>query len=607
MASRIEDYALIGNCGSAALVGRNGSIDWAAMPRFDSGAFFAALLGTEENGFWKIAPTSEAIVTRRYRDSTLVLETRFETADGVVVLVDGMTWRDHSGDLVRLVRCEKGRVALRFELCIRFDYGAVVPWVTRLDDDRITAVAGPERLTLAASVPLRGEGMRTIAEFDLAAGENAAFSLGWSPSYWPVPNSIEPLAALDEEAERARAWSNRGRAEVPERWAALVQRSALTLKALTHRDTGGIVAAPTTSLPEQLGGSRNWDYRFCWLRDATLTLYALMNTGFIDEATAWRDWLVRAIAGSPEQVQIMYGIAGERRLDEYEIPWLGGYEGSRPVRVGNGASTQLQLDVFGEVMDAMYQARRLGMPLDEPSWRQQVALMGYLDTIWSRPDAGIWEIRGPARHFTHSKVMAWVAYDRAVRSVEGDKLDGPVEAWRATRDAIHAEVCAEGYDETLGTFTQFYGSAELDASLLLIALVGFLPIDDPRVVRTVAAIERALLRDGFVMRYRPESNVDGLAGQDEGAFLPCSFWLVDNYAMMGRTAEAEALFERLAGLCNDVGLLSEEYDVAAQRQVGNFPQAFTHVGLINSAHNLALSIGPAQHRSEGAGMASAAA
>lgn len=602
MASRIEDYALIGNCASAALVGKDGSIDWAAIPRFDSPAFFAALLGDADNGRWQIAPAGPYTVTRRYRPGTLILETRFETPDGVVLLTDGMTRRDHAGDIMRLVRCESGQVPMRLDLCIRFEYGAVVPWVTKLDDGRLTAVAGPDRLTLATEVELRGEGMHSVADFTLKAGEEATFSLGWAPSYWPVPDAADPRAAIERAARVALDWSSRRKLDGPERWRDLVERSALTLKALTHFETGGIVAAPTTSLPEAIGGSRNWDYRFCWLRDATLTLYALMNTGFVEEAAEWRGWLTRAIAGSPEQVQIMYGVAGERRLDEFELPWLAGYEGSRPVRVGNAASGQLQLDVFGEVMDAMYQARRMGMAPDRNYWQLQCALMGYLDKIWDKPDAGIWEIRGEPRHFTHSKVMAWVAYDRAVRSVEDDALEGPIDTWRAARDAIHAQVCAEGYNEALGTFTQSYGSTELDASLLLIALVGFLPIDDPRVVRTVAAIEKDLMQDGFVLRYRPESQVDGLAGETEGAFLPCSFWLVDNYALMGRTEEAEAMFERLAGLCNDVGLLSEEYDIGRRRQVGNFPQAFTHVGLINSAHNLGLATGPAAHRAEGTAM-----
>lgn len=599
MALLIEDYALIGNCASAALVGKDGSIDWLSLPRFDHGAFFAALLGTADNGRWRIAPVADdPTVTRRYREGTLVLETRFETADGVVVLTDCMTRRNNHADVVRIARCESGRVDMQMDLCIRFDYGAVVPWVTRLDDGRITAVAGPDRLTLATQVEVRGEDMRTVADFTLVAGEEVDFSLGWAPSFAPVPDAVDAQDIVASSTAIWREWSDLNTIEgLPER-KALVLRSAITLKALTHFETGGIIAAPTTSLPEALGGARNWDYRFCWLRDATLTLYALMNTGFIEEAAAWRTWLTRAIAGSPEQMQIMYGVAGERRLDEYELPWLAGYEKSRPVRIGNAASGQLQLDVFGEVMDAMFQARRMGMAADQNYWRMQCGLMSYLDRVWAGPDAGIWEIRGPARQFTHSKVMAWVAYDRAVRSVEEDGLDGPVDDWRATRDAIHAQVCAQGYNADLGYFTQYYGSTELDASLLLIALVGFLPCDDPRVVRTVAAIETHLLRDGFVLRYDTQSKVDGLSGE-EGAFLPCSFWLVDNYALMGRDDEAERMFDRLAGLANDVGLLSEEYDVKARRQVGNFPQAFTHVALINSAHNLSRANGPAQHRSAG--------
>ncbi len=599
MASLIEDYALIGNCESAALVGKDGSIDWMSLPRFDSPAFFAALLGDESNGHWRIAPLAGSPkVTRRYRPGTLVLETRFETSEGVVVLTDCMTRREGRADLVRLVRCESGRVALHMDLVIRFDYGSVVPWVTRTDDGRVTAVAGPDRLTLATLVEVRGEDMRTVADFTLEAGQSADFSLHWAPSYWAVPSAVDPATVIEAAADAWQQWSKRNKINGSPRRRELVLRSAITLKALTHFETGGIVAAPTTSLPEALGGERNWDYRFCWLRDATLTLYALMNTGFIEEAGLWRHWLTRAIAGSPEQMQIMYGVAGERRLDEYELPWLSGYENSKPVRVGNAASTQLQLDVYGEVADALYQARRLGLPGDDNAWRLTCSLMSHLDTIWAKPDAGIWEIRGPARNFTHSKVMVWVAYDRAVRAIEDFGLEGPLEAWRATREAVHAQVCAQGYNADLGYFTQYYGSTELDASLLLIPLVGFLPAEDPRVVRTVEAIEKHLLKGGFVLRYNTDSKVDGLSGH-EGAFLPCSFWLVDNYAMMGRLDEANTMFDRLAGLCNDVGLLSEEYDVEARRQVGNFPQAFTHVALINSATNLAgREDGTAQHRAQ---------
>ena len=599
MTKRIEDYALIGNGASAALVAKDGSIDWASMPRFDSPAFFAALLGDDENGRWLIAPQGEATVSRRYLDGSLILETRFDTPDGVVTLTDGMTRGAQGGDLIRVVRCEKGRVAMRTALSVRFDYGSIVPWVARLDDGRLSAVAGPDRLTLTSTVELRGEGMQSVAQWTLAEGETTTFGLTYAPSYVPVPPPLDAAAGFAKALEISRDWTAKFNAPVHAKWRPLVIRSALTLKALTHFETGGIVAAPTTSLPESLGGARNWDYRFCWLRDATLTLFALMNTGFIEEAAAWRVWLTRAIAGAPDEVQIMYGVAGERRLEEYTVPWLAGYEGSKPVRVGNAASGQVQLDVFGEVLDAMYQARRMGMEADQGYWRVQCGLMSHLDKIWREPDAGIWEIRGEPRHFTHSKVMAWVAYDRAVRSVEQDPLDGPVDAWRQTRDEMHEQICREGFDAEINSFTQSYGDKELDASLLLLPLVGFLPIDDPRVVGTVQAIEKTLIRDGFVLRYDTSKRVDGLAGDEEGAFLPCSFWLVDVYALQGRFEEAEALFERLAGLCNDVGLLSEEYDVRRRRLVGNFPQAFSHVGLINSALNISRGASPAKNRAEG--------
>ncbi len=597
MPSRIEDYAVIGNCASAALVGKDGSIDWMSLPRFDSAAFFACLLGGPENGRWLIAPVEAATVTRRYRPSTLVLETRFETPTGVVTVIDCMGRRTDQSHLVRLVRGESGSVPMRLELGVRFDYGLVVPWVRRLEDGRLSAVAGPDRLTMATTVPTRGQDMQTVGEFVVSAGEEVPFSMCWSPSYLPIPPAVDPKTVIEHTAKSWSDWSETHWKNDGHPWSELVLRSVMTLKALTHFETGGIVAAVTTSLPEQLGGARNWDYRYCWLRDATLTLYALLNTGYVEEACAWRDWLVRAIAGAPEQMQIMYGVAGERRLEEFELPWLKGYEGATPVRVGNAASEQLQLDVFGEVLDAMYQARRFGMPPDEFGWAIESALVNHLDTIWQQPDDGIWEIRGQRRQFTHSKVMAWVAFDRAIRSAEEFGLNGDLERWRATRDAIRAQVLDKGYDAERGTFTQSYGSKELDASLLLIALVGFLPATDTRVIGTIAAIEADLLRDGFVLRYDTGSAVDGLTGE-EGAFLPCSFWLVDNYTLMGRWDEAKAMFERLIGLCNDVGLLSEEYDVRAKRQVGNFPQAFTHVALINSAHNLWRGDGPAQHRSD---------
>ena len=599
MALRIEDYALIGNCESAALVGRDGSIDWMSLPRFDSHACFAALLGTPENGRWQIAPAVPVTrVTRRYRDSTLVLETRFETEVGVVVLIDAMGRRDGHGDVVRLVRGEEGAVPMRIEIVLRPGYGTVVPWVSRLADGRIAAVAGPDRFVLDTKVPLRGEAFRTVGEFTAEAGIETPFTLTWSPSFHPVPQAVDAAQIVELVTEDWTDWTKSHRTEMAGDFVGIVQRSLITLKALTHYETGGIVAAPTTSLPEQLGGPRNWDYRYCWLRDATLTLYALLTSGFLDEASAWRDWLIRAIAGSPDQMQIMYGIAGERRLEEYEVPWLTGYEGATPVRIGNAAAGQLQLDVYGEVLDAMYQARRLGLAPDANGWNLERALVNHLETIWQQPDEGIWEVRGGRKHFTASKVMVWAAFDRAIRSVEEFELDGPVERWREIRAEVHRQVCQEGFDAERGHFTQYYGGTALDASLLLMPMVGFLPADDPRVVGTVRAIEEHLLEDGFVKRYEEAGNVDGLAGGHEGAFLPCSFWLADNYVLMGRVDEARALFERLVALCNDVGLLSEEYDSIAKRQVGNFPQAFTHVALINTAHNLSRDFGPAQHRAE---------
>ena len=599
MALRIEDYALIGNCESAALVGRDGSIDWLALPRFDSHASFAALLGGPENGRWQIAPAVPVkAVTRRYREGTLVLETRFETEAGAVVLTDAMGRRDGHGDLVRLVRAESGSVPMRVEIVLRPGYGAVVPWVSRLADGRVAAVAGPDRFVLDTRVELHGADFRTLGEFIAEAGAETAFTLTWSPSYHPVPQAVDAAQIVELVTEDWTDWTKSHRTEMAGDWVEVVQRSLITLKALTHYETGGIVAAPTTSLPEQLGGPRNWDYRYCWLRDATLTLYALLTSGFLEEASAWRDWLIRAIAGSPDQMQIMYGIAGERRLEEFEVPWLSGYEGAKPVRIGNAAAGQLQLDVYGEVLDAMYQARRLGLAPDDNGWNLERALVGHLETIWREPDEGIWEVRGGRKHFTASKVMVWAAFDRAIRSVEEFGLAGPVDRWRAVRDEVHREVCTRGFNAEKGCFTQFYGSTALDASLLLMPMVGFLPADDPRVVATVRAIEVELVEDGFVKRYDEKGNVDGLSGGHEGAFLPCSFWLADNYVLMGRLDEARALFERLIALRNDVGLMSEEYDSIARRQVGNFPQAFTHVALINTAHNLSREFGPAQHRAE---------
>ena len=596
MPGLIESYAVIGNCETAALVGRDGSIDWLGLPRFDSAACFAALLGGPENGRWQIAPSSSPLqVTRRYQQGSLILETEFETADGRIVLVDYMGRRDAGTDLVRLVRGVRGRIQMRMELTIRFEYGSVIPWVRRLDDGRLTAVAGPDRLTLATPAAVHGEGLSTIAEFEVGEGEEIPFSLTWSPSFRAIPEPADAGAVLDIVSGFWREWSKAHSIEGSGEWAEAVLRSALTLKALMHFETGGIIAAATTSLPEQLGGARNWDYRFCWLRDATITLYALMNSGFIDEAQAWREWLLRAVAGNPAQMQIMYGIAGERRLTEYEITWLRGYEDAAPVRIGNAASDQLQLDVYGEVLDALYQARRMGLPFSEAAWDLERALLGHLETIWDQPDEGMWEVRGGRRHFTHSKVMAWVAFDRAVRSVDEFGLSGPRDKWDALRDRIHAEVCHKGFNAELNSFVQSYGDKELDASLLLLPLVGFLPADDARIQGTVSAIEQHLLKDGFVLRYDTATTVDGLVGE-EGVFLACSFWLADNYILQGRDEDARTLFERLLALRTDLGLLAEEYDLKAKRLVGNFPQAFSHVALINTAHNLTRAFGPAQHR-----------
>jgi GH15 family glucan-1,4-alpha-glucosidase len=589
----LEEYALIGDCQSAALVARDGSIDWLCLPRFDSEACFAALLGGREHGRWRVAPAGGVHrTTRRYRRGTLILETRHETDEGAVLVVDFMPLRGEEPDLVRIVIGERGRVPMRMDLVIRFGYGSIVPWVEQIDGG-LQAIAGPDLLQLLTPVRTRGEDLSTVAEFVVAAGDRVPFILTWFPSHRARRSTIEPERALAETDAFWTDWSASRVDEGP--YAEQVGRSLITLKALTYGPTGGIVAAPTTSLPEALGGPRNWDYRFCWIRDATFTLYALMNAGYNEEAAAWRKWLLRAIAGTPAQLQIMYGIAGERRLSEYEVGWLPGYESSRPVRIGNAASEQLQLDVWGELMDALHLARRTRLGQDAEGWSLQRTLVEYLETIWQEPDQGIWEVRGPRRHFTHSKVMAWVALDRAVRSIEEYGLGGPVDRWRAVRDDIHASVCREGFDSARGSFVQYYGAKDLDASLLMIPMVGFLPPDDERVRGTVRAIEQELLVGGFVTRYSPRRDVDGLAG-GEGAFLPCSFWLADNYVLQGRQQEARDLFERLLGLCNDVGLLSEEYDPVARRLVGNFPQAFSHVSLANTARNVTAERGPAEHR-----------
>ena len=594
--ARIEDYALIGDCRTAALVGRDGSIDWLCWPRFDSAACFAALLGTPQHGRWKIRPSEKITAIRRsYRRDTLILETAFETASGAATLIDFMTLEDGEvSDLIRIVAGKRGRVAMEMELALRFDYGYSVPWVTRLPEGGgIRAIAGPDMVVLRTPVEMHGEGLTTVARFEVGEGERVPFVLAYEPSHLAPPPPIDAQAALETTERFWSAWSC-GCSFAGE-WSEVVRRSLITLKALTYAPTGGIVAAPTTSLPEKIGGVRNWDYRYCWLRDATLTLLALMDAGYFDEAAAWREWLLRAVAGRAEQKQIMYGIAGERRLPEYQLEWLPGYEGSAPVRIGNAAAGQFQLDVYGEVMDALHQARKGGLPGHEPAWAMQRALLENLEGLWHKPDEGIWEVRGPPRHFTHSKVMAWVAADRAVKSVEMFGLEGPVERWRELRRRIHEDVCRNGFHAGRASFVQSYDSEELDASLLLIPLTGFLPVEDPRVRGTIAAIERDLLSDGLLKRYRTSETLDGLP-PGEGTFLICSFWLADAYVLQGRWREARALFERLLGLCNDVGLLAEEYDPLARRQLGNFPQAFSHVGLVNTALNLSQARNPAEQR-----------
>jgi GH15 family glucan-1,4-alpha-glucosidase len=593
LASRIEQYALIGDTQTAALVGDDGSVDWLCAPRFDSPACFAALLGSPDHGRWLIAPARGGSATRRrYRDGTLVLETEFETPDGTVRITDCMPIRDEHIDVVRLVQGVRGRVTMRTELIVRFDYGSIVPWV-RSRAGYFQAVAGPDALVVHSPIHLKGADFRHTAEFEVSEGEVIPFVLTWYPSHHNTPHGADARRAIAETTAWWRQWSERStyRGE----WADLVNRSAVTLKALTYAPTGGLLAAPTTSLPEAIGSVRNWDYRYAWLRDATFSLYALISVGYVDEARRWRDWLVRAVAGSPDQLQIMYGPAGERRLTEFEVSWLPGYESSAPVRVGNAATLQFQLDVYGEVADAFHATDRAGVAPDPATGPLQRALLDFLEHGWRNADEGIWEVRGPRRHFTHSKVMAWVAFDRAVKGIERNRIEWDLPRAKALRDAVHAEVCEQGFDAERNTFVQSYDSPSLDASLLMIPLVGFLPPDDPRVAGTVAAIEHGLLRDGFVERYKSDDGVDGLP-PGEGVFLPCSFWLADNLALMGRMAEARALFERLIGLCNDVGLVSEEYDPSSQRLLGNFPQAMTHVALINTACNLSGERGPARSR-----------
>ena len=593
---RIEDYALIGDCQSAALVSRDGSIDWLCWPRFDSPACFAALLGTPQNGRWRIAPVSEYRSTRRYRRGTMILETDYETADGAVTVIDFMPVRTQNPDLVRMVVGRRGRVKLGLQFIVRFEYGSAVPWVTRLGDHRgIRAVAGPDKLLLCSPVSLHGKDLTTEATFEVNEGERLPFILTYCPSHFKDPQPIDAERALAQCEAFWRQWCER--CSVHGEWSDLVKRSLMTLKALTYAPTGGMVAAPTTSLPEFIGGVRNWDYRYCWLRDATLTLLALMNGGFNEEAIAWREWLARAVAGSPHQMQIMYGLAGERRLDERELDWLPGYEDSTPVRVGNAACAQLQLDVYGEVMDVLHVGRKSGLATHEPVWAVQRALLEHLEKVWTRPDSGLWEVRGPPRHFTYSKVMCWVAFDRAVKAVEHFGQEGPVERWRELRARIHDDVCRNGWNEKRGAFVQFYGCDELDASLLLLPMTGFLPCSDPRVRSTIEAIQRDLTHDGLVMRYRTKESIDGLP-PGEGVFLACSFWLADCLILLGRRDEAYQLFERCCRLANDVGLLAEEYDPRTGRQLGNFPQAFTHVALVNTAMNLSRQSKPVEQRAE---------
>jgi len=593
MSTPIEDYALIGDCKSAALVARNGSIDWLCWPRFDSDACFAALLGAPDHGRWLVAPCQQAKITHRYRPDTLILETQFETDDGAATLVDFMPFRSDHSEIVRLVVGTRGKLKMCTELVLRFGYGAIVPWVTRLENGALRAIAGPDMAVLRSPVHVKGKDMTTVGEFTVSRGETIPFVLTYSRSHKPVPDALDPTAALEATEKFWTEWSAKCRPAGE--WSDAVLRSMITLKALTYGPTGGIVAAPTTSLPERVGGERNWDYRFCWLRDATLTLLGAMHAGYYEEAQAWREWLLRAVAGSPDQLQIMYGIGGERRLAEWVADWLPGYEKSVPVRIGNAAHTQLQLDVFGEIMDVQHQARRCGLSTNESGWDAQIKFLEHLKTIWHGPDQGIWEMRGPAQHFTYSKVMAWVAFDRGIKSAETFGLEGPLDDWRQLREEIYDEVCERGFDKKLGTFVQAYGSDQLDANLLLLPSVGFLPVSDPRIAATISAVEKRLLHGGFVMRYSTDEVEDALP-PGEGAFLACSFWLVDVYILQERYDEAETLFRRLVGLANEVGLLSEEYDPALKRLVGNFPQAFSHLALVNSAYNLTRERKPVHQR-----------
>ncbi|MGF6711839.1 GH15 family glucan-1,4-alpha-glucosidase [Luteibacter sp. W1I16] len=585
MASLIEDYAMLGNCRSAALVARNGSIDWLCLPRFDSASCFAALIGDEGNGRWRVAPADpDAVCTRRYIDGSLILETEWRTATGRARVIDFMPFAGDQVGVTRIVEGIEGRVDFEAVLTIRFDYGNAVPWVSRVDDTTFTAVAGPDMLVVRSPVAVEGEGMHSVARFVVGKGDAVPFMMAWGPSHLPPPAPLDPYAELRDSLAFWEDWSNR--CNDSGEWSDIVRRSLVVLKGLSYLPTGGIVAAPTTSLPEQLGGERNWDYRYCWARDATFVLSALVNAGYHDEASAWRDWVRRAVAGSPDQLQVLYGVAGERRLEEYEVPWLAGYEGAKPVRIGNAASAQFQLDIFGELVGAFAHAIRHGVTLQPEADDVQSVFLEHLAGIWRQPDEGIWEIRGEPRHFVHSKVMAWLAFQRAAEQDRHGRDPAFTRRWRAIADEIKADILAKGVDPERGCFTQSYGSTELDASLLLVTLTDFLPPDDPRITATVRAIEEDLLVEGFVRRYDTRSGVDGLP-PGEGEFLPCSFWLVENYVLLGRFDEARELFKRLIGLANDLGLLAEEYDPRSKRLLGNFPQAFSHVALVNAAFSLA--------------------
>lgn len=597
MPSNIEDYALIGDCETAALVGRDGSIDWLCWPAFDSDACFAAILGSEEHGRWKIAPVGDVEkISRRYWDNTLILETRFTTESGTVAVIDFMPPRGKASDIIRLVRGISGRVKLRMELALRFGFGTDIPWVKKDEDGLgLLAICGPDMTVLRTPVQTRGENMTTVADFEVGEGEAVPFVLTYGPSHLAVPAPLDPAQALQDTQDFWTEWSSRCTYQGENR--DLVMRSLITLKALTYQPTGGIVAAPTTSLPEKLGGARNWDYRFCWLRDATFTLLALMNSGYTQEASCWHSWLLRAVAGAPAHMQIMYGIMGQRRLLEWEADWLPGYEGAQPVRIGNAAHAQLQLDVYGELIDAFHQSRMAGLKLDDGSWDLECVVLDHLAEVWDHPDNGIWERRGEGRHYVSSKVMTWVGFDRGIKSAEKFGLKAPLEKWRALRDTIHRDVCEKGFDPVQNTFVMSYGSQWLDASILMLPAVGFLPGDDPRVRGTLAAIEKYMMRDGFVLRHDPREITDEIQ-PIEGAFLACSLWLADAYVLSGEIEKAQVTFDRVVAIANDLGLLAEEYDSGAGRQTGNFPQALTHIALINTAHNLSDAKKPAMQRSE---------